>query len=574
MKKIHLSLFILATVTVFTMTQAQYKLKNIDDVTWYINIPQEHIDVTTNASNLIVGEKLKFAVSCINAKTKKYSKNSKVAYVELLGKSGEVFRQKLILIDGVAEGDYLLSSNLKTGQYKLVAYTRWMINGQGNHYFTKDIHIINPFEPITFEDISIAQNNTGVRTNRQLKLSTDKESYKTRERIELTLESLNLTDAYGFYNISVTNNDDFASHSFSNEQFSYANRQVSAPRKVGDIIYLPEFNGEMIVGKVTTIKSGDPATNVNLMLSILSDEAFQDITTSNAEGTFYFQLAKPFSSDDVMVQVLGEDREEYTISINDNVRQDLTELTFDELVIPLAFKEEITNRSINSQISNAYESVKRDKAIIPNYPLPFYGNNETKFVLDDYTRFPTVAETLIEVVEHAWHERKKGKRYINVRERENDPYFGADILPMLVVDGALVQDHSLVMNMDASIVESISVFRDEYYFKDKVFQGVLWVQTFDKDYFKYLGADNAKVFKREVPELKNIYFDPNYEEEDLSRVPDFRNNLYWRPNFIFDQSTKKVAFYASDVQGTFTITVKGVTNNGEEVLITKDITVE
>ncbi len=40
--------------------------------------------------------------------------------------------------------DFFISSDLKSGTYKLIGYTNWMLNAE-NSFFQQDIHIINPY---------------------------------------------------------------------------------------------------------------------------------------------------------------------------------------------------------------------------------------------------------------------------------------------------------------------------------------------------------------------------------------------------------------------------------------------
>ena len=66
---------------------------------------------------------------------------SKVGYVELLDSASAVVQARLVLEKGVGDGCLQLPSTLPTGNYRLVAYTRYMRN-EGNIHTWSDIGVI------------------------------------------------------------------------------------------------------------------------------------------------------------------------------------------------------------------------------------------------------------------------------------------------------------------------------------------------------------------------------------------------------------------------------------------------
>jgi hypothetical protein len=65
--------------------------------------------------------------------------------------------------------------------------------------------------------------------------------------------------------------------------------------------------------------------------------------------------------------------------------------------------------------------------------------------------------------------------------------------------------------------------------------------------------------------LQREFYSPVYETEQQmsSRLPDFRNVLFWKPNVITDSQGKStLSFYTSDQQGKYIGIVQGITPNG------------
>jgi len=52
-------------------------------------------------------------------------------------------------------------------------------------------------------------------------------------------------------------------------------------------------------------------------------------------------------------------------------------------------------------------------------------------------------------------------------------------------------------------------------------------------------------------------------EQKNSRVPDFRNLLYWSPDIKIDGGEKKaVSFYTSDLEGRYLMKIQGISSDG------------
>ena len=131
-KTIYILAFILLQVVV---SNAQTTIKN-KDITVYQQIPQEKIFLHHNASFLLTGEYLYYKVYCLSTKTDALSDFSKIAYVELINTNkDQIFRHKVRLESGLGRGDFFLPTNIPSGNYKLIAYTQWMRNGEDQHFF-------------------------------------------------------------------------------------------------------------------------------------------------------------------------------------------------------------------------------------------------------------------------------------------------------------------------------------------------------------------------------------------------------------------------------------------------------
>ncbi|WP_278019694.1 hypothetical protein [Flavobacterium ginsengisoli] len=107
----------------------------------------ETVYVHSNATSFVTGETLLYKVYCLKSSDKTPSNISKIAYVEIVDNNHKsVFKTKIALENGVGQGDYFIPTTVKTGNYKLVGYTNWMLNKPISELFQLDINIINPYK--------------------------------------------------------------------------------------------------------------------------------------------------------------------------------------------------------------------------------------------------------------------------------------------------------------------------------------------------------------------------------------------------------------------------------------------
>ena len=149
------------------------------------------------------------------------------------------------------------------------------------------------------------------------------------------------------------------------------------------------------------------------------------------------------------------------------------------LKLDTELKEWLLERSVQMQIENAYYDTKKDSILNNETNVPFYNNLGTVFLLDGYTRFPTVKETFVEVVTLA-AVRGVGSDSRFVVNNEYDPNGTAnfnDIPPLVLMDGMQILNNEDLINYNAREIKSIRVINKPYRFGPKLFSGVIAAET-------------------------------------------------------------------------------------------------
>lgn len=118
---------------------------------YYQKVPMEKIHIHTDRSCYASGDTIWFRAYLVDAATNKPCNRSKFVYTELRDDTADtlVVRYKIKSDStGVFANAIPLPQALKSGDYTLVAYTRWMQNFSEDDFFSKEIQIVNSAEPL------------------------------------------------------------------------------------------------------------------------------------------------------------------------------------------------------------------------------------------------------------------------------------------------------------------------------------------------------------------------------------------------------------------------------------------
>ena len=556
-----------------------------DQLATYKKIPQEKIFVHYNAPILFSGDYLYYKLYNINSKTQKLSNISKIAYVELIGKDlNYVFKHKTVLKSGLGQGDFFIPTSIPSGNYKLIAFTKWMKNVSNEYFFQGNICIINPFiktenssKEKTFDSISnqISFSNTTI-PNKFIGLDINKKRFSKREKVVLKISSLMNKTTYGNYSISVRKIDSLKNLNkpnaitYKNSDLNNSNLELISIKKP---VYLPELRGEIFSGVILEKDTKKPAALKKISLSISGENAIFKLSLTNDSGMFYFVLDKPYNAVNANLHIMEDNQENYEIVLNAETEVNYDILVFEDFKINPEMEKLILDRSINNQIENAYSSVKRPEPKVINEVKPFYQGEAVYYNLDDYTRFPSMKETTIEIVKEVYVEKKKGFNYFKIKT--NQPT-DKNLSTLIIVDGLLVLNHDDLFYYDARKIRSISVVNKKYKYGGDTFSGILSVETIEAD-FKNIIPSNY--YTKRIPLVKTEnnknYFQQTYSGTELEkRIPDYRNQLLWEPNFVLNKEENIITFYTSDYLGDYEINIEGFTNQGFPVSIKEIIKVE
>ena len=548
---------------------------------------QETIFIHSNTTTFLTGETLYFKLYCLNPLNNKVSAISKIAYVELIDNEKKSLQKNKIFLDkGIGTGDYFIPTTLKTGNYKIVAYTKWMLNNVNSQKYAIDIFIINPFqtqEPndnITFDITNTAKSNIAIQTTnsstanaKRIDFVFDKESYYTREKVSLQLKHLTETIEKGNYSVSIRKTDQIPTmQQLTASEFAKKTTEnyVNTPNSLN---YVPEIRSELITGNLTSKNNRDIA-NKSIALSLPGKEYVLKIVKTNVQGKFAFLLDQFPNFPNAILQVIDENRNDYTVNLDPFPNFDASSLQFtSKLNLSPELKKDIEERSTASQIQNAYYQIKKDSLVTEAVMNPFFTTIEKSYVLDDYTRFPTLKENIVEVIVELYYRRNNGKYQLHIRNNQKDlEMYGP---PLVLVDGLLIQDPSDLFDYNMANVNRVSLITEPYVYGPNLYGGLVSFETKNNEFSENYAKKYLKTTEIQRPNPEKVYNNPDYSPGNkLQRVPDYRYQLLWKPDIKLDTKEETLSFYTSDIKGNFEVILEGFTENGQPVYVSKNITVK
>lgn len=534
----------------------QYSICQNNKLLTIENFPQEKIFVHTNSNFFVTGEEILFKIYCLNASENNMSTLSKIGYIELIDENNNsVYKQKIRLKNGENDGAIFLNQELRTGTYKFISYTQWMRNSQT--FFEENIFIINPFsdklkkldslEIINYSKIETK--NTAI-----LELKVDKKSYQKREKVTFNFDKKTNANV----SISVRKIDSLNIPSKINIRSYLTNFAPS--KSVSTKEYLPELRGELFYGKVLS-KSGENVTNLKIGISFIGNQKVTKTAITNSKGDFFVNLDKSYEAENVIVEVLDHPKDSFIIELNSNDKLEKSFQNFTKIYYTNAIRKLIKQKSIYNQIENAYHEVKQPFEETEQNNSYIFDKNVHKIVyqLDDYTRFKTMKEVTVEILQDVWISEKNDTFNFHVRDFNLE--VDTDVKTLLIVDGFIVNNHSDIVFFDALKIKTIEIVKEKYFFGAKKYQGIINITSFNNAYKPNTNEKN--LFSLLKPSKEITLFSPNYSSSKNDKIPDFRTQLYWNPSL--KNTSDPISFYTSDVTGTFEIIIEGITFDGTPI---------
>lgn len=327
--------------------------------------------------------------------------------------------------------------------------------------------------------------------------------------------------------------------------------------------FLPEYTGHLVTATLTNTSTGKAAKDVVAYLAVPGKRVQLYTAKSDSTGKLLFNTKDLFGPGEIVVQTNEEKDSTYHLDILSPFSEKFVQNTLPVFNLTEDMRGALQNHSLDMQVQNLYAGNKLKLF----YDLKidsssFYGKSFIPYKLDDYTRFTTLEEVLREYVK-SLIVLKQQKRF-HIRINAEKGFLEGD--PLVILDGVPVFNIDKIMAIDPLKIRKLELIKSRYFWQATEFEGILNFETYKSDLAGYEFDPHAVIINYEGMQPQREFYSPVYEtsQQTTSRLPDFRNLLYWSPSvFTNAQGKTQVTFYTSDRAGKYVGVLQGITATGE-----------
>lgn len=524
------------------------------------NIKRERIYLQTDKQTYLAGELLWLKLY-LTDETGRPSSFSKIGYVELLDESSARIQVKLDIDNGVGEGWMELPSTLSTGYYRLTGYTRYMRNEGEDVFFDKTIAIINTFvvdqtvktdTTVSVQPASVLENNISVTTNKPV--------LSTRSQNELYIQGL--PENIHSLCVSVTGKEMVPITGQANI-FQWQKQLPSISQINLKSEFIPEYEGHIISGKLVDMVA-EHAEITGIISPLLGFVGSQirlfggQVEKNKTDVLFYTRRIKGVH--ELATATYSLSSQQCRVDIQSPFVAP-SDIKLPEFSLNPTWEDQLLQRSMGLQVLHTFIADSLNK--MDTTYAHFQHKPSRTYLLDEYTRFTTMEEVVIEFIPTLRFRMINNTRSLSVLNEERNGFSIGN--SMVLVDGIPVTDHESIFRYDPFLVKKIDVYRGKYNFGGQFFDGMIFFSTYNYTYPNLKVGETTQFFDYEGTQARRHFYAPAYinEEDKQSRIPDYRHTLLWLPEVSTNRSSSlAIPFSTSDLAGEFQITVEGLTEDG------------
>ncbi len=531
----------------------------------------------TDRNVYITGETIYFKFYLINSETLKLSELSKVGYIVLRSeKSESVIKLRVNLNKGTGMGSFELPDTLYSGIYQITAFTRFMRNRGEQSFFRKNITVINRHDKLfEFKSLGFYKSNVPDTDydNSSIKIKIDKETYNKRQKVMVSFSNLS---ANANVSVSVAENSPVPIPYISLDKTLKAlksdKNEFSSKR-----YFSPEFKGKTLSGVVTDIQTDSVVGNAVVLLSCIDSVANLQYAVTNPQGIFQFLLSDYYTDRELFVTILKNSEtpnckikvfDDFKIESPANLNLSSLNWQFDEYF----FKTQnmvFINKTYNTDARIKIQESKNIEHLSPK----FHHTKVKTIIPAEYEPLNDFLEIAVELLPHVKiFKDKTGYNALVYNSFLNRYYMRP---PAIFLDGVFVDNIEKIIGLGTDKINKIEIIDEERAFGDLIFGGL--VSIFSKTYA-------MEKSKTESPSLRifNESDHKGFVSTALNsgfitskHIPLFKPLLYWNADLnLYKNKEKEISFYTSDLTGSYTIRVEGISENGSTISSSKIFSVE
>jgi len=219
--------------------------------------------------------------------------------------------------------------------------------------------------------------------------------------------------------------------------------------------------------------------------------------------------------------------------------------------------------------------VKKNNELHENEKTRFYGKPDQELIMKDYISLPAMKEVFFELIPGVTFRNINKVTRLYIIDPERNSILEGE--PALFIDGVMISNPSEILDLNPERVEKIDIVTCKYLVGDLIFPGLINVITKTGDFSNIPLPANAIRMKFRMFDPPAEYLSPDYSDTETkkSRVPDFRNTIFW--SYGSDSPEDRLStieFETSDFASDYIITIAAIDKSGRPVSFQRVISVK
>lgn len=537
---------------------------------------RERVYISTDRQVYVAGDAVWLSAWCVDAAGGRLSSFSKIAYVELHAPTGMVQTAKIALDGGRGAGRLNLPTTLPTGNYRLFAYTQLGASETGFDPLSgaRTISVFNTFSTERTEGgvTVVAQAPQAAAPCPSGPLSVFTEGNAGTAGHTGIVVTNNGTETVRF-SLSVSHDDGIPAPAGQDVAgFVRSIRALPAPRGF-DAGVIPEYEGEVIHAHVTGTDAEGLKALYDKYAFISSPGSGEGLYTEtiSPDGSVEFFTANIYGDQDMFLEIEGVDRNNICHLELDTPFLNLPAGEIPQLELYSGWGRALELRGMGMQLEKNFDADTLYSALPTREHRIFNEQECTRYILDDYTRFPVMEELFVEFISELRVRRVGGKRELQVltSDHAGGLHFPAG-RALVLLDGIPVLDHEKIFAYDPLLVKEVDIYSETYILGIRSFEGVVNFVTYKGTLPSMQFEDNVRIVDYQGCSLPLAYTCAGVGRD----YPDFRQTLYWHPLLTLGPGeTLEVECKTPAYGGRFEAVAEGLTEAGAAVAAHATLTV-
>ena len=528
-------------------------------------VPVERIYVSTDREVYVAGDAVWCSLTCLDGNGR-FSNESAVSYLELVSEAGTACTAKIGLLEGRGAGSFRIPVTAPTGTYRLVAYTAVNAGEEGTPWMAGSRLLT------VFNTTSAARVPDGVEI-------LDESAYESLPQPEAAPQGalqlsartrlpkgapaalvLSNGGSRASVSLSVRHEDDLRPAAQENSPESFLKALPADVRLRPGANPVTEYDGEIVTARLLGARAESDYTEATL--STAGDPASLYIGRADGTDIIRYHTSNIYGNREIVSEVSQLDRKEGYIDFESPFIHPEAG-TLPKLLLSPVQRQDLVSRKAALRAEKTLRIDTLTTFMTRRKDLLLESVDHRRYHLDDYNRFPSVREVLVEIIPELSLRRVKDVWQLQLVVSDAvQSRFDRTGSILVMMDGVVLSDLDLLLDFDAMLLEDVDIYLQSFVCGKVAYHGLVNFIT-KKNYVTALHFPaNVRVVDFQGVAYPVAYNGavPEGEGQDLRQL------LYWHPVLNLDAgSDYRIEIHTPGYAGRFKAVAEGFTEDGKPV---------